>query len=73
MNADGTKIHANASKHKAVSYKYAKEQIFEKLPAELIEKKAGSEVWKTCLSFWKYDSIIHAIALYKQLTSIPPS
>ena len=27
ISVDGTKIHANASKHKAVSYKYAKEQI----------------------------------------------
>ena len=37
---DGTKIHANASKHKAVSYKYAKEQIekYEKEVDEILKE-----------------------------------
>ena len=38
---DGTKIHANASKHKAVSYKYAKEQIekYEKEVDEILKEE----------------------------------
>lgn len=36
ISVDGTKVHANASKHKAVSYKYAKEQI-EKYEKEVDE------------------------------------
>lgn len=40
ISIDGTKIHANASKHKAVSYKYAKEQIekYEKEVDELVQQ-----------------------------------
>ena len=40
ISVDGTKIHANASKHKAVSYKYAKEQIekYEKEVDEILKK-----------------------------------
>lgn len=40
ISVDGTKIHANASKHKAVSYKYAKEQIakYEKEVEELLKE-----------------------------------
>ena len=40
LSVDGTKIQANASKHKAVSYKYAKEQIdkYEKEVDELLKK-----------------------------------
>ena len=37
---DGTKVHANASKHKAVSYKYAKKQIekYEKEVDEILKR-----------------------------------
>ena len=40
ISVDGTKIHANASKHKAVSYKYAKEQIekYEKEVDEILKE-----------------------------------
>ena len=40
IRVDGTKIHANASKHKAVSYKYAKEQIekYEKEVDEILKE-----------------------------------
>ena len=40
ISVDGTKIHANASKHKAVSYKYAKEQIekYEKEVEEILKE-----------------------------------
>jgi len=40
ISVDGTKVHANASKHKAVSYKYAKEQIekYEKEVDELVKQ-----------------------------------
>ena len=40
ISVDGTKIHANASRHKAVSYKYAKEQIakYEKEVADILEQ-----------------------------------
>ena len=40
ISVDGTKIHANASKHKAVSYKNAKEQIekYEKEVEELLKE-----------------------------------
>lgn len=40
ISVDGTKVHANASRHKAVSYKYAKEQIerYGKEVEELIRK-----------------------------------
>lgn len=40
ISVDGTKIHANASKHKVVSYKYAKEQIekYEKEVDEILKK-----------------------------------
>ena len=42
ISVDGTKIHANASKHKAVSYKYAKEQI-EKYEKEVDEIRKEAE------------------------------
>ena len=40
ISVDGTKIHANASKHKAVNYKYAKEQIekYEKEVDEILKE-----------------------------------
>ena len=40
ISVDGTKIHANASKHKVVSYKYAKEQIekYEKEVDEILKE-----------------------------------
>ena len=40
ISVDGTKIHANASKHKDVSYKYAKEQIekYEKEVDEILKE-----------------------------------
>jgi len=45
VSVDGTKMHANAGKHKAVSYKYAKEAISrtEKEIEELIEKAEESD------------------------------
>jgi len=45
VSVDGTKMHANAGKHKAVSYKYAKEAIgrTEKEIEELIEKAEESD------------------------------
>ena len=45
VSVDGTKMHANAGKHKAVSYKYAKEAIgrTEKEIEELIEKAEAGD------------------------------
>lgn len=58
ISIDGTKIHANASKHKAVSYKYAKEKIkeLESQVDELVAK--ADEIDNT-----EYEGIASAVSI----------